>query len=52
MPDQYREIQIICKECKGIGIKKSGDPETEEPCMDCNRTGYTVWGRLKVNQDD
>lgn len=52
MSGKYREIQIICKECKGTGIKTQGTPLTEEPCMDCNQEGYIVWGRIKFQAED
>lgn len=51
MSSEYREIQIICKECYGTGIKKTGQPETQEVCMDCE-DGYVVWGRIKFKPDD
>jgi DnaJ-class molecular chaperone len=52
MSNKYRELQIICKECNGTGIKKTGNPEAQEPCMDCEQTGYIVLGRIKFKSND
>ncbi len=55
MSNKYREIQIICKECKGSKVKTVGTPENPEipaPCMDCDETGYIPWGRIKFKPGD
>uniref|UniRef100_A0A6M3LJ23 Uncharacterized protein n=1 Tax=viral metagenome TaxID=1070528 RepID=A0A6M3LJ23_9ZZZZ len=52
MANRYREIQIICKECKGTGIKRTGEPEVQGKCLDCNETGYIAWGRIKFKPGD
>lgn len=49
---KYRELQIICRDCNGTGVKKQGSPETQEPCLDCQETGYRIWGRIKFKPGD
>lgn len=50
---KYQRIEVVCRECFGTGKKvyNTENPQ-EEICTNCEGTGYALWGRLVIKDED